>query len=115
MPRLGSGYQLGDAGNKATFINLGDFIGAIIYFLVFMITVYIAIVLPYRHIQKRRGVEVFGECARDQGMFGVLLRHSRGRAQVQVLRQHAGGRLSLASVQGEGHGRYQGRAGHRVG
>ena len=58
---LGLGFQLGDVGNKATFINLGDFIGAIIYFLVFMTTVYIAIVLPYRHIQRRRGVEVFGE------------------------------------------------------
>ena len=58
---LGLGYQLGDAGNKATFINLGDFVGAIIYFLVFMSTVYLAIVVPYRHIQRRRGVEVFGE------------------------------------------------------
>ena len=57
----GLGYQLGDAGNKATFINLGDFVGAIIYFLVFMSTVYVAIVVPYRHIQRRRGVEVFGE------------------------------------------------------
>jgi large conductance mechanosensitive channel len=58
---LGLGYQLGDAGNKATFINVGDFIGAIIYFLVFMTTVYVAIVVPYRQIQKRRGVTVFGE------------------------------------------------------
>jgi len=58
---LGLGFQLGDAGNKATFINLGDFIGAVIYFLVFVSTVYIAIVVPYRHIQRRRGVEVFGE------------------------------------------------------
>ena len=58
---LGLGYQLGDAGNKATFINLGHFVGAIIYFLVFMSTVYVAIVVPYRHIQRRRGVEVFGE------------------------------------------------------
>lgn len=58
---LGLGFQLGDAGNKATFINLGDFIGAVIYFLVFMGTVYFAIVVPYRHIQKRRGVTVFGE------------------------------------------------------
>jgi large conductance mechanosensitive channel len=58
---LGLGYQLGDAGNKATFIDLGSFIGAIIYFLVFMSTVYFAIVVPYRQIQKRRGVTVFGE------------------------------------------------------
>jgi len=59
--KLGLGYQLGDAGNKATFIDLGSFIGAIIYFVVFMTTVYFAIVVPYRQIQKRRGVTVFGE------------------------------------------------------
>ena len=58
---LGLGYQLGDAGNAKTFIDLGSFISAIIYFFVFMITVYLAIVVPYRHIQKRRGVTVFGE------------------------------------------------------
>jgi large conductance mechanosensitive channel len=58
---LGLGYQLGEAGNKATFIDLGSFIGAIIYFIVFMATVYFAIVVPYRHIQKLRGVEAFGE------------------------------------------------------
>jgi large conductance mechanosensitive channel len=58
---FGLGYQLGDAGNKTTFIDVGSFIGAIIYFLVFMSTVYVAIVVPYKHIQKRRGVVVFGE------------------------------------------------------
>lgn len=58
---LGLGWQLGKAGNKATFIDLGAFISAIVYFVVFMSTVYVAIVVPYRHIQKRRGVTVFGE------------------------------------------------------
>lgn len=58
---LGWGVQLGDAGNKATFLDFGAFISAIIYFLVFMTTVYFAIVVPYRHIQKRRGVTVFGQ------------------------------------------------------
>jgi large conductance mechanosensitive channel len=58
---FGLGYQLGDAGNKTTFIDIGSFIGAIIYFVVFMSTVYLAIVVPYRRIQKRRGVTVFGE------------------------------------------------------
>ena len=61
MPRSDWAYQLGDAGNAKTFIDLGSFIGAIIYFFVFMTTVYLAIVVPYRHIQKRRGVTVFGE------------------------------------------------------
>lgn len=58
---FGLGVQLGDEGNKATFIDFGSFISAIIYFLVFMATIYFVIVVPYRHIQKRRGVSVFGE------------------------------------------------------
>lgn len=60
---LGLGVQLGDAGNKTTFIDIGTLIGAIVYFIVFMVTIYVAIVVPYRHIQKRRGVTVFGEDA----------------------------------------------------
>lgn len=58
---LGLGWQLGSAGNKATFLDVGAFISAIIYFLVFMVVVYFAIVLPYKHISARRGVTVFGE------------------------------------------------------
>jgi large conductance mechanosensitive channel len=59
---VGLGWQLGDnAQNKETFLNLGEFISAIIYFIVFMMVIYFAIVLPYKHIQKRRGVSVFGE------------------------------------------------------
>ena len=58
--KLGLGWQLGDEGNKATFLDLGSFISAIIYFIVFMAVVYFMIVVPYKHIQARRGVEVFG-------------------------------------------------------
>ncbi|WP_171165992.1 MscL family protein [Streptomyces sp. I05A-00742] len=58
---LGLGWQLGRAGNKATYLDLGAFISAAVYFLIFMAVVYFAIVLPYRHIQTRRGVTVFGE------------------------------------------------------
>lgn len=58
--KLGMAWQLGDAGNK-TVLDLGSFISAVIYFVVFMSVVYFAIVVPYRHIQKRRGVTVFGE------------------------------------------------------
>lgn len=58
---FGLGWQLGNAGNKETFVDIGAFIGAIIYFVVFMTTIYVAIVLPYKHIQKRRGVAVFGD------------------------------------------------------
>ena len=58
---FGLGWQLGKAGNKATFLDMGSFISAIIYFIVFMTVVYFLIVLPYKHIQKRRGVTVFGD------------------------------------------------------
>ncbi len=57
---FGLGKQLGQSGNKETFLDLGSFISAIIYFIVFMTVVYFAIVVPYKHIQKRRGVTVFG-------------------------------------------------------
>ncbi|HEU4363262.1 MAG TPA: MscL family protein [Mycobacterium sp.] len=57
----GLGVQLGAAGNEATFLDVGSFISAIIYFIVFMVVVYFAIVVPYKHIQARRGVTVFGE------------------------------------------------------
>lgn len=57
---IGLGVQLGDAGNKATFLDFGAFISAIIYFIVFMTVIYAFIVVPYKHIQKRRGVTVFG-------------------------------------------------------
>ena len=58
---LGLGWQLGNAGNKETFVDIGAFISAIVYFVVFMTTIYVVIVLPYKHIQKRRGVAVFGD------------------------------------------------------
>ncbi|MBO0880650.1 MAG: MscL family protein [Mycobacterium sp.] len=58
---FGLGWQLGEEGAKATFVNIGSFISAIIYFIVFMAVVYFAIVVPYRHVQARRGVVVFGE------------------------------------------------------
>jgi large conductance mechanosensitive channel len=58
---LGLGWQVGNAGNKETFVDIGAFISAIVYFIVFMTTIYVVIVLPYKHIQKRRGVTVFGD------------------------------------------------------
>lgn len=57
----GLGWQLGAQGAKATFLDLGAFISAIIYFIIFMTVVYFAIVVPYKHIQARRGVTVFGD------------------------------------------------------
>lgn len=65
---LGLGYQLnpdcaGIEECKTTFLDTGALISAFIYFIVFMLTIYFLIVLPYKHIQKRRGKAVFGDPA----------------------------------------------------
>ncbi|WP_129306372.1 MscL family protein [Streptomyces sp. L2] len=60
---VGLGWQLGHAGNKATYLDIGSFISAVIYFIIFMAVVYFLIVLPYKHYQSRRGVTVFGDPA----------------------------------------------------
>ena len=57
---VGLGVQLGNDNNKATFLNFGGLIASIIYFIVFMLVIYFVIVVPYRRIQARRGVSVFG-------------------------------------------------------
>ena len=44
-------------------IDLGAFISAIIYFVIFMAVIYYVIVLPYRAYMLRRGTAVFGEPA----------------------------------------------------
>jgi large conductance mechanosensitive channel len=57
---IGLGVQLGNSGNKATFLNFGGLISALIYFVIFMAVLYYVIIVPYRRIQARRGVTVFG-------------------------------------------------------
>jgi len=42
-------------------IDLGSFIGALIYFVIFMAVVYYLIVVPYRAYMRKRGREVFGD------------------------------------------------------
>jgi large conductance mechanosensitive channel protein len=42
-------------------INLGAFISAIIYFVIFVAVIYFLIVVPYRAYMRRRGTTVFGE------------------------------------------------------
>ena len=46
---------------KGQLVNLGAFVSAVIYFIVFMSVIYFAIVVPYRAYSRRRGVTVFGE------------------------------------------------------
>lgn len=57
---VGLGVQLGRPGNSKTFLDIGSFISAVIYFVIFMAVVYYLIVVPYKRIQARRGVVVFG-------------------------------------------------------
>lgn len=42
-------------------IDIGAFIAALVYFVVFMAVVYFLIVVPYRSYMKKRGTEVFGD------------------------------------------------------
>ena len=57
----GLGWQLVSGGSDATFLNLGAFISAIIYFIIFMAVVYFIIVLPYKAVMARVGKVVFGD------------------------------------------------------
>jgi large conductance mechanosensitive channel len=45
------------------FINVGAFISAIVYFLIFITVVYLVLVIPYRAYKAKRGVTVFGQPA----------------------------------------------------
>ncbi len=57
----GLGWQLVSGGGDGTYLNLGAFISAIIYFIIFMAVVYFLIIQPYKFIMARRGRVVFGE------------------------------------------------------
>jgi large conductance mechanosensitive channel len=56
----GLGFYVSDH-NAKTFVDIGAFISALIYFVVFVAVVYFVIVVPYKHIQARRGQTVFGD------------------------------------------------------
>ncbi len=60
---LGLGVQLGQPGNSPTFLNFGAFISAVVYFIIFIAVVYFLIVVPFRTVQARRGISVFGDPA----------------------------------------------------
>ena len=56
----GLGFYVSDHRAK-TFVDIGAFITQIINFVIFMAVVYFVIVVPYKHIQARRGQTVFGD------------------------------------------------------
>src|SRR5580693_980415 len=58
----GLGFYVSDH-NPKTFVDIGAFISAIIFFVIFMAVVYFIIVVPYKHVQARRGQTVFGDPA----------------------------------------------------
>ena len=58
----GLGFYVSDH-NAKTFVDIGALISAIIYFVIFVAVVYFLIVVPYKHIQARRGQVVFGDPA----------------------------------------------------
>ncbi len=58
---IGLGIQLGDKGNVKTFLDIGSFISALIYFAVFMAVLYFFIVVPYKGVMARGGMTVFGD------------------------------------------------------
>lgn len=46
---------------KGQLVDIGAFVSALIYFMIFMAVIYFVIVVPYRAYEKHRGVTVFGE------------------------------------------------------
>jgi len=44
-------------------VNVGAFIGALIYFIIFLAVIYLLIVVPYRAYMRKRGQNVFGDPA----------------------------------------------------
>jgi large conductance mechanosensitive channel len=60
----GLGWQLVNGGGDATYLNLGAFISATIYFVIFLAVVYFLIVAPYKFVMAQRGKVVFGDPSR---------------------------------------------------
>jgi large conductance mechanosensitive channel len=46
---------------RGQLVNIGAFVSAVIYFIIFVLVIYLAIVVPYRVYQRRHGVAVFTE------------------------------------------------------
>ena len=53
---LGLGFSV-----RGQRVDIGSLISAVINFVIFMAVIYFVIVVPYRSVQKRRGITVFGD------------------------------------------------------
>ena len=53
---LGLGFSV-----RGQRVDIGSLISAVINFAIFMAVIYFVIVVPYRSVQKRRGITVFGD------------------------------------------------------
>ena len=58
----GLGFYVSDH-NLKTYVDIGALITALINFVIFMAVIYFVIVIPYKHVQARRGQVVFGDPA----------------------------------------------------
>ena len=58
--KAGLGVQI-RSSNPKTIVDFGAFISSVIYFVIFIAVVYFLIVVPYKHVQARRGQVVFGD------------------------------------------------------
>ena len=61
--KIGLGVYLTSPHKKSTFLDIGQVISAIIYFIIFVAVIYFLIVVPYKAVMKRRGKSVFGDPA----------------------------------------------------
>ena len=57
----GLGWQLTPGGGDGTYLNLGAFISAMIYFIIYVAVIYFLIVMPYKLVMAKRGKTVFGD------------------------------------------------------
>ena len=94
----GFGCQLVPGDGIGTYLNLGAFISAIIYFIIYMAVVYFMIVMPYKLVMfSTRQNGVWRPCP-DQDLPCVPFRRREPRSkQVQALRhRHRQGHSLIA-------------------
>lgn len=85
---------------RGQLVDLGAFVSAAIYFVIFVAVVYFAIVVPYRYYQARRGMTVFAEPAATKTCPYCLSEDVPAAASKC---RHCGSVLEAPSISGDGH------------